>query len=95
MYRELSQVLRNPQLEWRERLGYLGQLLLGRERVQHSQLIKQADVVALLALLPETFAAGSHTTNFRYYEPRCCHASSLSPAMHGLAAARRSAGSSR
>jgi trehalose/maltose hydrolase-like predicted phosphorylase len=63
-------------------------LVLGRERVQHSQLIKQADVVALLALLPETFAAGSHTTNFRYYEPRCCHASSLSPAMHGLAAAR-------
>jgi tetratricopeptide (TPR) repeat protein len=32
-YRELSQVVRNPQLEWRERLGYLGQLLLGRERV--------------------------------------------------------------
>ena len=32
-YRELAQVLRNPQLEWRQRLGLLGRLLLGRERV--------------------------------------------------------------
>ena len=28
------------------------------------------------------------SANFRYYEPRCSHGSSLSPAMHGLAAAR-------
>ena len=27
-------------------------------------------------------------TNFRHYEPRCAHGSSLSPAMHALVAAR-------
>jgi trehalose/maltose hydrolase-like predicted phosphorylase len=27
-------------------------------------------------------------TNFRYFEPRCSHGSSLSPAMHGFVAAR-------
>jgi trehalose/maltose hydrolase-like predicted phosphorylase len=50
--------------------------------------VKQSDVVALLALLPEEFAPGKAAENFRYYEPRCSHGSSLSPAMHGLVAAR-------
>ncbi|HEY4042334.1 MAG TPA: glycosyl hydrolase family 65 protein [Rhodopila sp.] len=63
-------------------------VVLGRGRIQHSQVIKQADVVALLALLPGEFAAGTAADNFRYYEPRCSHGSSLSPAMHGLVAAR-------
>jgi trehalose/maltose hydrolase-like predicted phosphorylase len=63
-------------------------VVLGRERTQKSQVVKQADVVALLALLPEEFAGGTGATNFRYYEPRCGHGSSLSAAMHGLAAAR-------
>jgi trehalose/maltose hydrolase-like predicted phosphorylase len=62
-------------------------VVLGRDRTQKSQVIKQADVVALLALLPEEFAGVSGTDNFRYYEPRCDHGSSLSPSMHGLAAA--------
>lgn len=63
-------------------------VVLGRERTQESQVIKQADVVALLALLPEEFAGASGADNFRYYEPRCGHGSSLSPSMHGLVAAR-------
>jgi trehalose/maltose hydrolase-like predicted phosphorylase len=63
-------------------------VVLGRERVQKSQVVKQPDVVALLALLPEEFAPGTDETNFRYYELRCSHGSSLSPAMHGLVAAR-------
>jgi trehalose/maltose hydrolase-like predicted phosphorylase len=63
-------------------------LVLGRERTQKSQVVKQADVVALLGLLPEEFPPGTAMKNFRYYEPRCCHGSSLSPAMHGLVAAR-------
>ena len=63
-------------------------VVLGRERTGRSQVIKQADVVALLALLPEEFVAGTGADNFRYYEPRCSHGSSLSPAMHGLVAAR-------
>jgi trehalose/maltose hydrolase-like predicted phosphorylase len=62
--------------------------VLGRERTQRSNVIKQADVVALLGLLPEEFPGDSGRTNFRYYEPRCGHGSSLSGAMHGLVAAR-------
>ncbi|MGD0104466.1 MAG: glycosyl hydrolase family 65 protein [Rhodopila sp.] len=63
-------------------------VVLGRERIQKSRVVKQADVVALLALLPEEFPGETGAENFRYYEPRCSHGSSLSPAMHGLVAAR-------
>ena len=63
-------------------------VLIGRERTQASQVVKQADVVALLALLPEEFPGAMAETNFRHYEPRCAHGSSLSPAMHALVAAR-------
>ena len=62
--------------------------VLGRERTQRAKVIKQADVVALLGLLPEEFPGDSAAANFRYYEPRCCHGSSLSGAMHALVAAR-------
>ncbi|MDQ2765115.1 MAG: glycoside hydrolase family 65 protein, partial [Pseudomonadota bacterium] len=63
-------------------------VVLGRERIQRSQVVKQADVVALLGLLPAEFVHDTGARNFRYYEPRCSHGSSLSPAMHGLVAAR-------
>jgi trehalose/maltose hydrolase-like predicted phosphorylase len=63
-------------------------VVLGRERTQRSQVIKQADVVALIALLPEDFPGSSAMANFRYYEPRCGHGSSLSRVMHALVAAR-------
>ncbi len=63
-------------------------VVLGRERTRRSQVIKQADVVALLGLLPEEFVGETGAENFRYYEPRCSHGSSLSHAMHGLVAAR-------
>jgi trehalose/maltose hydrolase-like predicted phosphorylase len=63
-------------------------LVLGRARLRRSQVIKQADVVALLALLPGEFPGAAGLRNFEYYEPRCSHGSSLSRAMHGLAAAR-------
>ena len=60
-------------------------VVLGPERTQKSQVIRQADVVALL---PEEFAGESGAENFSYYEPRCGHGSSLSPSMHELVAAR-------
>jgi trehalose/maltose hydrolase-like predicted phosphorylase len=62
--------------------------MLGRQRTQRTKVIKQADVVALLGLLPEEFPGDSAVANFRYYEPRCCHGSSLSAPMHALVAAR-------
>jgi trehalose/maltose hydrolase-like predicted phosphorylase len=63
-------------------------VILGRERTSRSQVIKQADVVMLLALLPDRFPRAVQETNFAYYEPRCGHGSSLSPPVHALVAAR-------
>ena len=63
-------------------------VIIGRERTQASQIVKQADVVALIALLPDEFPGAAAEANFRHYEPRCSHGSSLSPAMHALVAAR-------
>jgi trehalose/maltose hydrolase-like predicted phosphorylase/beta-phosphoglucomutase-like phosphatase (HAD superfamily) len=63
-------------------------VVLGRERTQRSQVVKQADVVALLALLPDAVAERVRQASFRYYEPRCGHGSSLSRSMHAIVAAR-------
>ena len=63
-------------------------MLLGTERTQRSQVIKQADVVMLLALLWDHYDPATRAANFAYYEPKCAHGSSLSPAMHALVAAR-------
>jgi len=63
-------------------------VILGRERTEKSQVIKQADVVALLGLLPGEFAGDTGAANFDTYLPRCSHGSSLSRAMHELVAAR-------
>jgi kojibiose phosphorylase len=61
---------------------------LGAERIGRSKAIKQADVVALSALLWDKWPVSVHEANFRYYEPRTAHGSSLSPAVHALVAAR-------
>src|SRR5262249_43019018 len=63
-------------------------LVLGQERTSRSQVIKQADVVMLLALLWDTFTPEVRAANFAYYAPRCSQGSSLSPAIHALVAAR-------
>lgn len=63
-------------------------VVIGRERTQRSQVVKQADVVALMALLPDEFPGATAIANFRHYEPRCAHGSSLSAGMHALVAAR-------
>jgi trehalose/maltose hydrolase-like predicted phosphorylase len=63
-------------------------VILGRERTQRTQVVKQADVVALLALLPEECDAKARLRNFRFYEARCGHGSSLSRGFHSLVASR-------
>ncbi|MDI1450168.1 glycosyl hydrolase family 65 protein [Polyangium sp. 6x1] len=63
-------------------------VLLGRERTRKSQVVKQADVVQLLALLWDEFSPDVRRENFLYYEPRTAHGSSLSPGIHALVAAR-------
>jgi trehalose/maltose hydrolase-like predicted phosphorylase len=63
-------------------------LVLGQERTSRSQVIKQADVVMLLALLWDTYTPEVRAANFAYYAPRTSQGSSLSPAIHALVAAR-------
>jgi kojibiose phosphorylase len=63
-------------------------VLLGRERLARTQVVKQADVVMLLNLLAERYDEAVQEANLRYYAPRTGHGSSLSPPAHALAAAR-------
>ena len=53
-----------------------------------TQVIKQADVIALAALFPECFTDGEVAANWDYYEPRTEHGSSLSACMYALTACR-------
>lgn len=50
----------------------------------HTQVIKQADVVAMLAMLPEEFSDETKKANLKFYEPRTEHGSSLSACMYSL-----------
>nr|WP_318024299.1 glycoside hydrolase family 65 protein [Mycoplasmopsis edwardii] len=53
-----------------------------------SQLVKQADVVLLLNILPHLYTKEIRKANFNYYEPITTHDSSLSPATYAIEAAR-------
>jgi trehalose/maltose hydrolase-like predicted phosphorylase len=63
-------------------------VIIGAERTKRAQVVKQADIVALMMLLPELFPGAIAEKNFRHYEPLCAHGSSLSPGAHALVAAR-------
>ncbi len=63
-------------------------LLFGRPRISGSQVIKQPDVLMLHHLVPEETEPGSLRSNLEFYEPRCAHGSSLSPAIHAALLAR-------
>ena len=60
--------------------------LLGDGRTQRTRLVKQADVIMGLVLLEDHRAPDVLARNYDYYEPITDHGSSLSPAMHALAA---------
>lgn len=53
-----------------------------------TQVIKQADVVAMLALFEEDCTPAQLRANWLYYEPRTEHGSSLSACMYALLACR-------
>ncbi|MDM9631010.1 glycosyl hydrolase family 65 protein [Robiginitalea aurantiaca] len=53
----------------------------------HTQVLKQADVIQLLAML-DGFSQEILTANYEYYEPRTEHGSSLSPSVHALVASK-------
>lgn len=58
-----------------------------QELLYRRKALKQADVVALLALFPSDFPAQMRERSFDYYEPLTTHDSSLSPTTHALVAA--------
>lgn len=63
--------------------------ILGHHRALQSQVIKQADVVMMMALLGEDVAPTQvKINNWNTYYPRTDHGSSLSPAIHAWVAAR-------
>jgi trehalose/maltose hydrolase-like predicted phosphorylase len=62
--------------------------ILGHERIQKTNIVKQADVVLATFLLWDEIGHDVCAANFRYYEPRTGHGSSLSPSIHALIAAR-------
>lgn len=53
-----------------------------------TQIIKQADIIALMALLPDRFSDAAIHANWDYYEGRTEHGSSLSACMYALTACR-------
>ena len=53
----------------------------------NTQVLKQADVIQLLAML-DGFPQEVLTANYEYYEPRTEHGSSLSPSVHALVASK-------
>ncbi|TNK84336.1 family 65 glycosyl hydrolase, partial [Mycoplasmopsis pullorum] len=53
-----------------------------------SQLVKQADVVLLTSIFPESFTLEERNKNFDYYEAITTHDSSLSAATYAIEAAR-------
>ncbi len=65
------------------------QAILGYERSIQTQVIKQADVVMLMALLGDQVGSREvMLNNWNTYYPRSDHGSSLSPAIHAWVAAR-------
>jgi trehalose/maltose hydrolase-like predicted phosphorylase len=63
-------------------------MVLGREHVQRTQLVKQADVLMIHLLIPDLVSAGSLGPDIDWYEPRTTHASSLSAPVHAAVLAR-------
>jgi len=56
-------------------------------RIFRYDMIKQPDVLLLHFFFSHDYSLANKRANFEYYEPRCSHESSLSPAIHSILAA--------
>ncbi|MFQ3537023.1 MAG: hypothetical protein SNJ58_14245 [Aggregatilineales bacterium] len=73
---------------WQPRVANMD-WILGHERAQRTMVIKQADVVMLMALLGDQFGPPeARQANWDFYYPLVDHGSSLSPSTHAWVAAR-------
>ena len=57
------------------------------DRIYRTDMIKQPDVLMMLYLYNSSFSSQVKEVNYRYYQPRTIHESSLSPAIHSILAA--------
>ncbi len=75
---EVKSRLKNPREYWGGSCGV----------ASDTQIIKQADVEALLYLLPDAYPPSCAAPNYHYYLPRTEHGSSLSACMYALNACK-------
>jgi len=52
------------------------------------QIVKQADILLLQSLFPDDFTREQKIAAYKFYEPKTCHDSSLSPCTHAIMAAQ-------
>ena len=57
------------------------------DRIYRTDMIKQPDVLMMLYLYNSSFSREVKEINYRYYQPKTIHESSLSPAIHSILAA--------
>jgi maltose phosphorylase len=57
------------------------------DRIFRWDMIKQPDVLLFLFFFSQKYSLDIKKKNYEYYEPRCSHESSLSPAVHSIMAA--------
>ena len=72
---EISQYDENEMPVWPDFKG---------NKLGETQLVKQADIVQLMIMLPEEFSEEVKKSNYEYYEKRTMHKSSLSPSMYSI-----------
>ncbi len=66
----------------------LADIVLGRQRLFGSQVVKQADVLMAHHMIPDALRPGTLDRDLDYYLPRTAHGSSLSPGVHASVLAR-------
>jgi len=79
---------RIPITRWDEHFMPLFHNSSSLSELNKTQLIKQADALLLFHLFPDAFSKKVMRSCFRYYDRRTAHKSSLSHAMHTIAALR-------
>lgn len=57
------------------------------DRIFRYDMIKQPEVLLFLFFFSQDYSLETKRINYEYYEPRCVHESSLSPAIHSIMAA--------
>ncbi len=91
IYEQFSGFSRLTPFPLRETYGpapFAADSVIGFDRIQKLQVLKQADALMLHLLIPSEVAPGSLGPNLDRYLPMTAHGSSLSPAVHAALLAR-------